>query len=359
MFRMRIALAAALLVTSPFWPWRFTACAQETLARAPGLDGGWVGYAGELHLNLGSLFSSAGDGIGPVQATPTIESALGLPLGTLVGARFAPHSPVVPGRPDEWEGFARLAGDIPAGAEPIDFALGAAFNGAARSFDGQASGARWFGPLRLMAEGRVMTRAFGESRTRGAIAAGAVLHPLEGRAPLALTGSIASLLDPDDGERIAWSAGVQLGVSFTPHTLSVFATNASTHTIQGLSRGDGTLRLGFQLTVPVPAGRFLGWYVPRPVAAEAVATDVETEPTVVAEIRRYLYAPREIEVRAGTTIEWVNLDDMMHTVSADDGSWNSGPIETGERWRATFSEPGRYPYHCGPHPFMRAVVVVR
>ncbi len=48
----------------------------------------------------------------------------------------------------------------------------------------------------------------------------------------------------------------------------------------------------------------------------------------------------------------------MHTVTADDGSWDSGDVQPGATWRRTFDRPGTYPYHCTPHPFMQAVVVV-
>jgi plastocyanin len=329
---------------------------QETLERPPALSGGWVGYAGLLHVNVPFRFSAPD---GAVLAVPTFELGMGLPMRVLAGARFAPHSPVVPGRPDEWEAFGRIGREVVVGEAPVDVALGAAYHGGARSIDGEASVARWFGPVRLLGEGRVLGRAFGGGRTRAALGAGAVVHPLEGRAPLALAGSAATLLDRDGGERVAWSAGVQLGASFTTHTLSAFATNTPTGTLQGLSLGDGTVRVGMEITLPIPAGRFLGWYLPREQAREAVVTGADAAPAVVADMRRYLFAPMQIEVPVGTTVEWVNRDGAVHTVSADDGTWNSGPVEQGERWRATFTRPGRYPYHCGPHPFMMGVVVVR
>jgi plastocyanin len=64
-------------------------------------------------------------------------------------------------------------------------------------------------------------------------------------------------------------------------------------------------------------------------------------------------------VPAGTTVEWTNGDAVVHTVSADDASFNSGAIAPGATWRATFTRPGTYAYHCGPHPFMKGVVIVR
>jgi plastocyanin len=339
--------AAAIAAAAP-------AGAQETLERAPGTPGGWIGYTGLLYANVPFRFSTAD---GEVVSAPTFEIGLGLPR-SLVGVRFAPGSATVPGHPTEWEPFGRVARQVDVGGEALDVAVGAAFNGAARSVDGEASVARWFGPLRLIGEGRVLSHAFGGG-ARAVLAGGAVFHPLEGRGPLALTGSVGTLLGRSNAENVAWTAGAQLGASFTDHTLSVFATNTPSSTLQGLSRGDGTLRIGLEMTIPVPAGRFLGWYLPREVAREAVEGDSAAAPAVVAAMARYLFAPKEIEVRAGSTVEWVNADAVVHTVAADDGTWDSRAVQPGERWRATFTRPGRYPYHCGPHPFMKGVVVVR
>jgi plastocyanin len=71
------------------------------------------------------------------------------------------------------------------------------------------------------------------------------------------------------------------------------------------------------------------------------------------------FAPNRIEIPAGGTITWTNNDPLVHTVTADDGSWDSGAIEPGKTWSHTFTEPGEYAFHCTPHPFMKAIVVVR
>ena len=71
------------------------------------------------------------------------------------------------------------------------------------------------------------------------------------------------------------------------------------------------------------------------------------------------FVPSRSEVAAGTTITWTNNDPVTHTVTADDGSWDSGPIEPGKTWSRTFTEAGEVAVHCTPHPFMKAVIVVR
>lgn len=82
-------------------------------------------------------------------------------------------------------------------------------------------------------------------------------------------------------------------------------------------------------------------------------------PTVRAGMRNLAYQPARIEVPAGTTIIWQNNDQVEHTVTATDRSWNSGVIRPGETWQRTFTEPGTHAFFCTPHPFMTGVVVVR
>jgi hypothetical protein len=71
----------------------------------------------------------------------------------------------------------------------------------------------------------------------------------------------------------------------------------------------------------------------------------------------YLQVSGDI-ARTGEVVEWVNRDPVEHTVTADGGQWDSGFVRAGARYRRTFSEPGRYEYHCIPHPQMTAVVIV-
>jgi plastocyanin len=71
------------------------------------------------------------------------------------------------------------------------------------------------------------------------------------------------------------------------------------------------------------------------------------------------FGQKRLEISAGTTVTWTNNDPLVHTVTADDKSWDSGPIEPGQSWSHTFAQAGEFAYHCTPHPFMKAVVVVR
>ena len=46
-----------------------------------------------------------------------------------------------------------------------------------------------------------------------------------------------------------------------------------------------------------------------------------------------------------------------HTVTADDGSFDSGKTTDGEFHHA-FDKPGTYGYHCSVHPDMKGMVTV-
>jgi plastocyanin len=332
----------------------------KRLERTTNLSGSWTGQTGVLYLGLPLRLSSvsvAGDR--QLRARVGIDAGIGLPRDLLVGGRFAPESAVVPGSPPEWAVLARYRPWAQARGHALDAGTTWSWNGAAGSLDGELSLARWVGPLRLIGAVRTMLNAFGTDSSRIALAGGAVLHPLPGRLPLALAGDVAALSDRVAGEELAWSAAVQLGVSFTPHTISVFATNTASPSIQGSSRGDGRTRFGIELSLPIPVARHVGWVLPREIAEDAVVPDPPDAASVRAEAARYLFLPKRIEIPRGSTIEWINQDDVIHTVSADDGTWQSGTIPPGGTWRARFDEPGRYLFHCGPHPFMKGEVIVR
>lgn len=75
-------------------------------------------------------------------------------------------------------------------------------------------------------------------------------------------------------------------------------------------------------------------------------------------IDNYAFSPDSITVSAGTTVTWVNNDTTAHTVTADDGSFDSGNLAPGESFTFTFTSAGSFVYHCNYHPNMEGTVVV-
>ena len=86
------------------------------------------------------------------------------------------------------------------------------------------------------------------------------------------------------------------------------------------------------------------------------------QPSTVANVGAHdnRFTPQTINVAPGTTVRWVNYGHHNHTVTANDGSWDSGDIKPGASYSATFRQPGTYHYYCRHHTQdrMQGVVVV-
>ena len=72
---------------------------------------------------------------------------------------------------------------------------------------------------------------------------------------------------------------------------------------------------------------------------------------------RRAFAPADIEVRR-VAVDWLNDDSIGHTVTALDGSFNSGVMGVGDAFSVTFETPGTFDYLCAIHPTMRGTVTV-
>jgi hypothetical protein len=56
-----------------------------------------------------------------------------------------------------------------------------------------------------------------------------------------------------------------------------------------------------------------------------------------------------VTVPSGETVAWSNDGDNVHTVTSDEGVFDSGTLESGASFSFTFAEPGTYPYYCQVH----------
>ncbi len=72
----------------------------------------------------------------------------------------------------------------------------------------------------------------------------------------------------------------------------------------------------------------------------------------------YAFAPYRARVKAGTQVTWRNNGRMIHTIVAEDGSWTTGPLETGDVGGVTFDKPGTYTYICKEHPWAYGQIIV-
>jgi plastocyanin len=87
------------------------------------------------------------------------------------------------------------------------------------------------------------------------------------------------------------------------------------------------------------------------------ATPAATTGTAIS-IEDFAYEPRALRATAGDTITVTNTDDTAHTVTADDGGFDTGDIAGAGTATFTVGGPGQYRYHCDIHNYMTGTVTV-
>ena len=90
---------------------------------------------------------------------------------------------------------------------------------------------------------------------------------------------------------------------------------------------------------------------PHPQAVAAMATTIT--------IGNFTFGPELATVPVGTTVTWVNGDDIPHNIVAVDKSFKSKVLDTDDKFSFTFTKPGTYEYFCSIHPHMTGKVVVK
>ena len=96
--------------------------------------------------------------------------------------------------------------------------------------------------------------------------------------------------------------------------------------------------------------------------AGALTVAVTVRPSRAADtevgIDNFVYNPQQIRVKAGSTVTWVNHDDIPHTVTSKTGVFKSKALDTDDKFSFTFATPGSFPYFCALHPHMTGTIVV-
>jgi plastocyanin len=80
---------------------------------------------------------------------------------------------------------------------------------------------------------------------------------------------------------------------------------------------------------------------------------------VVVEIEDFVFKPAEITVAPGTKVTWINKDEAPHTATSNDKAFNSGGLDTDDKFSFVFNEKGEFPYFCALHPHMKATITVK
>ncbi len=100
----------------------------------------------------------------------------------------------------------------------------------------------------------------------------------------------------------------------------------------------------------------IGCAYAQPIIGGFGQPEVPANNTVL--IRLISYHPESLTVPAGTEVTWINRDIVRHTVTSDEGLFDSGDIGSEGSFNYTFEEPGTYRYHCTRHPIMQGTIIV-
>ena len=88
------------------------------------------------------------------------------------------------------------------------------------------------------------------------------------------------------------------------------------------------------------------------------ARSVAAQESAAVSIVDFAFQPSSVEIATGGTVTWTNMGQAPHTVTADDGSFDSGTLSPGATFSQTFATAGTFTYHCNIHPQMTATVIV-
>jgi len=100
--------------------------------------------------------------------------------------------------------------------------------------------------------------------------------------------------------------------------------------------------------------------VNHPIAITDVPLESEAAVAGAHEVSidNFSFTPAMTSVAAGTTISWMNHDDIPHNVVSTEQKFKSPVLDTGEQFSHRFDAPGTYTYFCSIHPKMTGQIVV-
>ena len=79
----------------------------------------------------------------------------------------------------------------------------------------------------------------------------------------------------------------------------------------------------------------------------------------VITIDNFTFSPKEMTIPVGTTVKWVNHDDIPHTIVEKNVTFRSKALDTDDSYSYTFASAGEFNYFCGLHPHMVGKVIVK
>ena len=97
---------------------------------------------------------------------------------------------------------------------------------------------------------------------------------------------------------------------------------------------------------------------PTTTAASTTTAGGASGGSAAATIQNFAFHPATVNAKTGQKVTWSNDDSTTHTVTADDGSFDSGNLSPGKSFSTTLAKSGTVKYHCSIHSFMHGTVSV-
>ena len=105
----------------------------------------------------------------------------------------------------------------------------------------------------------------------------------------------------------------------------------------------------------VVAAMLLGPLVGALLAYGAIAAQEANE----VKIDNFVFNPAELTIAVGTTVKFVNHDDIPHSVVDKNKAFRSKALDTDDSFTFSFASAGSYDYFCGLHPHMTGKIIVK
>jgi plastocyanin len=91
-------------------------------------------------------------------------------------------------------------------------------------------------------------------------------------------------------------------------------------------------------------------------AAPATPANNSNPQTYTVNVQNMAFNPSSIQIHAGDTVKWINMDSVQHQIKGD--TFDSGPLNQNGVFEYTFNQPGTYNYICSIHPSMKGTITV-
>lgn len=82
----------------------------------------------------------------------------------------------------------------------------------------------------------------------------------------------------------------------------------------------------------------------------------DADATVVVE--NSAFTPAEVRAKANDVVRWEFKDAFDHTVTAEDGAFDSKPTKAPNLFEFVATSPGTFKYKCTIHPSMTGTLVI-